>query len=64
MFIVIIISQIITIFVIKFKKNLHMENWAILFTILIYAAFGLLTYYPPQNELFRDPITNIYGIKK
>lgn len=64
MLITFIISQIITVFIIKLKKDLHMENYAILFTILIYVTFGLLTYYPPQNKLFKDPMTNIYGIKK
>ena len=63
MLISIILSEIIS-YKIMCMKDLKMENWAILLTILIYAAFGLLTYYPPQNELFRDPITNIYGIKK
>ena len=63
MLISIILSEIIS-YKIICMKDFKMENWAILFTILIYTAFGLLTYYPPQNELFRDPITNIYGIKK
>lgn len=63
MLITIILSQIITIFIIRLK-NLHMENWAILFAIMIYTTFGLLTYYPPKYELFKEPITLNYGIKK
>lgn len=64
MFIVVIISQIITIFIIKLKKDLHMENWAILLAIIIYLIFGILTYSPPQKEIFLDTTTLNYGIKK
>ena len=64
MFIVIVISQIITLFIIKIKKDLKMENLSILFAIIIYILFGLLTYFPPEITLFKDPITLTYGIKK
>lgn len=64
MFIVIVISQIITLFIIKIKKDLKMENLSILFVIIIYILFGLLTYFPPEITLFKDPITLTYGIKK
>lgn len=62
MFITIAISQVITIFIIR-KKNLHMENAAILIVIIAYIIFGILTYNPPQNKLFLDPMTLNYGIK-
>ena len=64
MFVVIVISQIITLCIINIKKDLKMENLAILFTIIIYILFGLLTYFPPEITLFKDPITLTYGIKK
>ncbi len=64
MLIVIIISQIITILIIKITKDLHMENLAILLVIIIYMIFAVLTYDPPQQSIFMDPTTLNYGIKK
>lgn len=64
MLIVIIISQVITIYIINIKKDLKMENLAIIFAIIIYALFTYLTYNPLKCDLFKDPISNIYGIKK
>ena len=64
MLIVIIISQIITIFIIRINKDLKMENLAILFVIIIYMVFAVLTYDPPEQSIFMDPITLSYGIKK
>ena len=64
MLLVIIISQIITIFIINIKKDLHMENASILFVIIIYMVFAVLTYDPPEQSIFMDPITLNYGIKK
>ena len=64
MLLVIIISQIITIFIINIKTDLHMENLAILFVIIIYMVFAVLTYDPPEQSIFMDPITLSYGIKK
>lgn len=63
MFIVIIISQIITYYISNKNKDLKMENLAIIFVVLIYITFGLLTYFPPKADLFKDPLTNHYGIK-
>lgn len=63
MFIVIVISQIIAYFIIK-TKDLKMENVAILLAIIVYIVFGILTYNPPKTELFKDPLTNTYGLKK
>lgn len=63
MFLVIIISEIISYFIMK-KEDLKLENMAIVFTIVVYIIFGLLTYFTPQQELFLDPTNLIYGIKK
>lgn len=63
MFIVIVISQIITYYIVNINKDFKVENLAIVFVIIIYTIFGLLTYYPPKNRLFKDPLTNSYGIK-
>lgn len=63
MFITIVIVEIISYFIMK-KEDLKLENMAIIFVITIYIIFGILTYFPPQNELFLDPINLTYGIKK
>lgn len=64
MLMVIIISQIITIFIIRINKDLKMENLAILLVIIIYMVFTVLTYDPPEKSIFLDPTTLNYGIKK
>lgn len=61
MLITFIISQIITIYIIN-KKDLKQENMAILYAIIIYVIFGILTYFPPNIFLFIDPITKQLGI--
>ncbi len=63
MLIAIVIAEIISYIMMK-KDDLKLENMAILFTITIYIIFGLLTYYPPKQELFLDPVNLFYGIKK
>ena len=61
MLITYIISQILSIYIIK-KEDMKKENFAILLVIIIYTIFGILTYYPPKNELFIDPIHDSFGI--
>ena len=61
MLITFIISQIITIYIIN-KKNMKLENTAIILAVLIYVICGLSTYFPPNNALFIDPITKQLGI--
>lgn len=63
MFVTIVIVEIISYFIMK-KEDLKLENVSIIFVITIYIIFGILTYFPPQNELFLDPINLTYGIKK
>ena len=63
MLITYIISQILSIYIIK-KEDMKKENFAILLVIIIYIFFGILTYFPPENNLFIDPKTNTYGFKK
>lgn len=63
MLISIVIAEYISYLIMK-KDNLKLENITILFAIITYIIFGILTYFPPHNELFRDPIHNYYGIKK
>ena len=63
MFIAIIISEIIS-YKIEMKKDLKLENITIILAIITYIIFYILTIHPLSIELFRDPIHNIYGIKK
>lgn len=63
MFIAIVIAEIISYLIMK-KDDLKLENMAIIFTIIVYIIFGLLTYFPPQHELFIDPLSLSYGRKK
>ena len=57
----IIIAEYIS-YLIMNKKDLKMENHAIIFTIIVYITFFILTIYPPHNNLFIDPTNNTYGI--
>lgn len=63
MLITIIISQLISVIIIK-KTDLHMENVAIILVIIIYVIFGILTYNPPKTDVFLDPISLKYGINE
>ena len=63
MFIAIIISEIISYYIMK-RSDLKLENIAIVFVLITYIVFGLFTYFPPHNKLFIDPLDNTYGIKK
>ena len=63
MLIAIIISQVITIYIINLKKDLKMENISILFILITYLIFIYFTYNPIKCKLFKDPIDKKYGIK-
>lgn len=43
--------------------TLSMRFIAISMTILLVFLFTIMTYFPPELELFRDPINNSYGLK-
>lgn len=63
MFIAITTSEFIAFLITNRKKDLGLENISILFVILTYLVFALLTYFPPQFDLFLDPESITYGIK-
>ena len=63
MFIAIIIAELISYYIMK-RNDLKLENYAIIFAVMMYIVFAILTYFPPQNKLFIDPLDNTYGIKK
>ena len=48
----------------KIGIDFNLENFTILFVLGVYVIFGLLTYFPLEFELFRDPKTLEYGISK
>lgn len=63
MFIAIVIAQIISYLIIK-KDDLKLENTTIFLVLAVYIIFGILTYFTPQTNLFMDPKTLTYGIKR
>lgn len=63
MFIAIILAELVSLYIMT-KKDLKLENKAIIFTIIVYIIFYILTVYPPNNYYFIDPIDNTIGIKK
>lgn len=63
MFIALAISEYIAYRVMK-MDDFNLENFTILFVVGVYVIFGLLTYFPLEFELFRDPKTLEYGINK
>lgn len=63
MFIAIATSQIISYLIIK-KDDLKLENTTIFLVLVVYIVFGILTYFTPQTNLFIDPKTLTYGIKR
>ena len=45
-------------------KEFNLNILTIVLIIISYIGFGLLTYYPPENDLFFDPKEEKYGISK
>ena len=48
----------------NYKKISHSNDVGILIIIIIYLAFGYLTYHPPKINLFYDYMNKGYGIIK
>lgn len=63
MFITIVIAEIIS-YIIMNRRDYGMENKTIIFVVIVYIIFTLLTYYPLEINLFLDQKKLIYGIKK
>ena len=57
------ISEVIS-YVIMKRKHLGLENYTILFVVICYSLFTVLSYYPLKIDIFKDPITSQYGINK
>ena len=63
MLITFIIAEVIAIKIINLK-DLKQEKLTIVYVLLIYVIFGLLTYFPPHKDLFFCSKDLVYGIKK
>lgn len=63
MLITIMIVQIIHYKLITYKE-LHLEVLSFILIIITYIIMGILTYYPPEAELFFDSKNEKYGINK
>jgi len=63
MFVSILISQIISYYILRAKKmHKYFEYVSIIFIIFTYIVFGYLTYNPIKSKLFFDPMEEKYGI--
>lgn len=63
MLITFIIVQIIHYKLITYKE-IHLDILAFIFIITTYIVMGILTYYPPEIDLFFDTKNEKYGINK
>lgn len=63
MFIAIVVAEVIS-YVIMNKNDYNLEKITIIFVIIVYVIFLLLSYYPLNISIFKDPETKTYGIKK
>ena len=63
MLITIVASEIIS-YNIMNKPEHKLEKDTVIFAIITYIIFTILTYYPPNNNIFVDPKTNTYGINR
>ncbi len=62
LFITVVISQVISYFVLKSSNFNKLNIVSLIGIILVYIIFGFLTYYPPINDLFFDVVSEKYGI--
>ena len=62
LFIIIIIEQIISYFILQSKEIKYQNFIGIIGIILVYIIFGYLTYRPIENYIFYDTVKDKYGI--
>ena len=62
MLIAIIISQVISYYILKAKDCDRLNFVSLILIIITYIIFAYLTYYPIKNELFFDTQDEKYGI--
>lgn len=59
----VILGEFVTYKILKSGKNYNAEIVSIIFLIILFFSFILYTFYPLQIPLFKDPITESYGIQ-
>ena len=64
LFLILIFVQIISYYIMNFRKINYSSELGILLIIIIYFIFGYLTYQPPKINLFYDYLNKGYGIIK
>ena len=62
LFAAIVIVCIISYFILMSNSFSRLNVASIFGIILAYIILGILTYYPPINDLFYDPMNEKYGI--
>ena len=62
LFITIIISQVISYYILKAKDLDKLNIISFILIIITYIVFAYLTYYPIKNELFFDTEEEKYGL--
>ena len=62
MFISIILSQVISYYILKSKDCDKLNIISLILIIISYIVFAYLTYYPPKTELFFDTQEEKYGL--
>jgi len=64
LFLILILVQIISYYIMNYKKINYGNELGILIIIIVYFIFGYLTYHPPKINLFYDYLNKGYGIIK
>ena len=64
LFLIFIFLQIISYYIMNYRKINHGNDIGILLIIIIYFVFGYFTYHPPKINLFYDYLNKCYGIMK
>ena len=64
LFLILIFVQIVSYYIMNKSNIKHSSDVGILLILIIYFAFGYLTYHPPKINLFYDYMNKGYGIIK
>jgi len=60
----VIIGYILSYRILNTKRNIGYQRLFILMIVIILFAMSFLTYFPPKNLLFEDPVNGGYGIEE